>query len=130
MSFHSSPSHIALLVLVYYVVGWVVPAIPAYVGGRRLGVAHPEVALVPVVGPAVVVLHSIRRSGWLCLLALIPVAGLVFYVWLAWVVPGEHGRTRWWTLAFLLPGVSLVAYYAYAFTLPQPSGPRMALATE
>ena len=129
MSYSGSPWHIALLILFYYVVGSVVPAIPAYVGGRRLGVAHPWVAFVPVVGPVIVALRSIRRSGWLCLLGLIPLVGVVFYIWLAWVVPDEHGRTRWWTLAFLIPGVNLIAFYVYAFTLAQPSGPRIALAT-
>ena len=130
MSYPSSPWHIALFVIFYAVVGWVVPGIPAYVAGRRLGVAHPGVAFVPVVGPVVVVLHSIRRSGWLCLLGLVPVVSFVFFIWLAWVVPGDHRRTRWWTFAFLIPGVNLVAFYVYAFTLPQPNRPRMALATE
>ena len=130
MSYSSSPWHLALLILFYVVVGGIIPAIPAYVAGRRLGVGHPGVAFVPVVGPVIVALHTIRRSGWLCLLGLIPIASFFFFIWLAWIVPGEHGRTQWWTLAFLIPGVNLVAFYVYAFTLAQPSGPRIALATE
>lgn len=73
-------------------------------------------------------LHSIRRTGWLCLLGFVPLASFVFYIWLAWTVPGEHGRTQWWTLWFLLPGVNLIAFYAYAFTFPQPDGLRPAFA--
>jgi cytochrome bd-type quinol oxidase subunit 2 len=130
MGYPHSPLHIVLFVLFYVVVGWLVPSIPAFVVGRRTGVPYAGVAFVPVVGPLVVVLHSVRRSGWLCLLALIPIANVVFAIWLAWVVPGEHGRTRWWTLAFLLPGVNLIAFYAYALTFPRPSGPRLAFAAE
>jgi hypothetical protein len=130
MSYPSSPLHIVLFVLFYVVVGWLVPSIPAFVVGRRTGVAYAGVAFVPVVGPLVVVLHSIRRSGWLCLLTLIPIANFFFLIWLAWVVPEEHRRTHWWTLAFLMPGVNLIAFYVYAFTFSRPDASRVAFATE
>jgi hypothetical protein len=98
------------------ILGWILGSIPAFVIGRRLAVIHPGEAFIPAVGPSIVLLHSIRRSGWLCLLGLIPLVSLVFYIWLACVIPGEHGRTKWWILAFLIPGVNIVAYYVYAFT--------------
>ncbi|HZS30352.1 MAG TPA: hypothetical protein VFA37_03780 [Gaiellaceae bacterium] len=130
MGYPSSPTHIVLFVLFYIGVGLVVPGIPAFVVGRRTGVAYAGVAFVPLLGPLVVVLHSIRQTGWLCLLALIPLANFFFLIWLAWVVPGEHRRSQWWTLAFVLPGMNLVAFYVYAFTLPRPDGSRLAFATE
>jgi hypothetical protein len=111
------------------IAGWLLAAIPAFVIGDRLGVVHAGEAFIPVVGPYIFVLHSIRRSGWLCLLGLLPLVSLFFYIWLACVIPGEHGRTRWWILAFLIPGVNVVAYYAYAFTLEPRTAPPAALAT-
>ena len=82
-----------------------------------------------VVGPSIVLLHSIRRSGWLCLLGLIPFASLVFFIWLACVIPVDHGRSRWWILALLIPGVNVVAFYVYAFSLEPSSEPPAAYAT-
>jgi AhpC/TSA family len=106
--------HSALLF--WPILGWILGSIPAFVIGRRLGVIHPGEAFIPAVGSSIVLLHSIRRSGWLCLLGLIPLVSLVFFIWLACVIPGEHGRTKWWILGFLIPGVNIVAYYVYAFT--------------
>jgi uncharacterized membrane protein YhaH (DUF805 family) len=116
------------LLLVWPIVGWVLASIPAFVIGRRLSVVHAGEAFIPAVGPYIVLLHSIRRSGWLSLLGLIPFVSLVFYIWLACVIPGDHRRTRWWILPFLIPVVNFVAYYVYAFTLA-PSEPSPAFAT-
>ncbi len=105
-------------------------AIPAFVVGQRLGVIHSGEAFIPAVGPLIVILHSIRRSGWLCVLGLIPYFGVIFLIWLACVVPGTHARSRWWILPFLIPGVNIVAFFAYAFSLPSPSSTRPVLATQ
>ena len=105
-----------LLLLVLFYVGF---AVPAYVVGRRRGVSNPGIAFVPLIGPTLVILWSIGRSGWLCLLGLVPLVALVFDIWLAFVVPAEHGRTRWWALAFLTPLVQFAAFYVYAFTLQE-----------
>ncbi|HUZ14811.1 MAG TPA: hypothetical protein VMU72_01370 [Gaiellaceae bacterium] len=105
------------LLLFFPIAVWIVGSIPAYVVGSRLGVVHPGEAFIPVVGPYIVLLHSVKRSGWLCILGLIPLLSFVFYLWLILVIPTEHRRTAWWTLAFLIPGVNVVAYFAYAFTL-------------
>jgi hypothetical protein len=104
-----------LLVLVFFV-GL---AVPAYVVGRRRGVSNPGVAFIPFIGPTLVILWSIGRSGWLCILGLVPLVALVFDIWLAFVVPAGHGRTRWWALAFLIPLAQLAAFYVYAFTLQE-----------
>jgi hypothetical protein len=109
------------LIIFFPIIGWIVASIPAYVVGSRLGVVHPAEAFIPVVGPYIVLLHSVKRSGWLCILALIPIAALVFYIWLAFVIPIDHRRTSWWALAFLVPGVNVIAFFAYAFTL-EPDG--------
>jgi hypothetical protein len=105
------------LILLWPIIAWLLGAIPAFVIGQRLGVVHPGEAFIPIVGPYIVLLHSIKRSGWLCILGLIPFVSLFFYIWLICVIPVDHGRTKWWILAFLIPLVNVVAYYAYAFTL-------------
>jgi hypothetical protein len=105
---------VLLLALVVY---WVAPAVPAFVIGRRRGLTHAWVAFIPIVGPTIVILRSINHSGWLCILGLISPISLVFYIWLVFVVPRDHGRNRWWTLPFLIPLVNLVAFFFYAFTL-------------
>jgi hypothetical protein len=115
------PWEIILLLLL------VVPMIPAYVVAERRGVISPAVAFVPLVGPYIVILWSIDRSGWLCILGVIPLIAVVFGIWLAFVVPAEHGRTRWWALPFLIPLFQFVAFFAYAFTL-QPIRPQPGLA--
>lgn len=106
-------------VFIFLVAVYVAAVFPAFIIARRLDVAHPGEAFLPFVGANIVLLHSIRRSGWLCLIGLIPYVGIVFYIWLACVVPGAHGRSKWWILPFLIPGINLIAFYAYAFTLPQ-----------
>ena len=108
------PFELLLLVLFVVVLG-----VPAYVVGRRRGVSNPGLAFVPFIGPTLVILWSIGRSGWLCLLGLVPLVALVFDIWLAFVVPAEHGRTRWWALAFLIPLVQVASFYVYAFTLQE-----------
>jgi uncharacterized membrane protein YhaH (DUF805 family) len=105
------------LIILWPIAGWILGSIPAYVIGQRLGVVHSGEAFIPIVGPYIVLLHSIKRSGWLCILGLIPLVSLIFYIWLICVIPVDHGRTRWWILAFLIPLVNVIAYYVYAFTL-------------
>ena len=117
------PAHTLLLVF-FPIAAWILGSIPAYVIGSRLGVVHPAEAFIPIVGPYIVLLHSIKRSGWLCILGLIPIVSLVFAIWLAFVIPVDHGRTRWWALAFLIPLVNLFAFYVYAFTLDLYTRPR------
>jgi hypothetical protein len=110
------------LILLWPIIGWLLGSIPAFVIGQRLGVIHPGEAFIPIVGPYIVLLHSIKRSGWLCILGLIPFVSFFFYIWLICVIPVDHGRTRWWILAFLIPLVNVIAYYVYAFTLEPYSG--------
>jgi hypothetical protein len=113
----SSVAPAVTVLLIIPLAFWIFPAIPAFVIGRRLGLAHPGEAFIPLVGPSIVLLRSIDRSGWMSILGLIPYAGLIFFIWLACVIPGEHGRTKWWILPFLIPLVNFVAFYVYAFTL-------------
>jgi hypothetical protein len=68
----------------------------------------------------VVLFESIDKSGWLCLLVLIPtVGGLAIWVWTAIEVPVHHGRSRWWTAALIVPLVNIIPYWFYALTLPR-----------
>ena len=103
--------------VIFYVILIAIVGIPAYVVGERRRVASPGLAFVPLVGPYIPILRSIGRSGWMCLLAIIPLVNIVFGIWLAFTVPAEHGRTRWWGLAFIIPVLDFFAFYAYAFTL-------------
>jgi hypothetical protein len=105
-------------VLLIVVLLFVVLSVPAYVIGRRSGVRDAWVAFIPFVGSTIVLLWSIDRSGWMCLIGLIPLAGAVFSIWLLFAVPAHHGRTRWWGAAFFVP---LIGMYSYAFTLPDVS---------
>jgi hypothetical protein len=117
-----APDEIVLLVLVL-----VVLPIPAFVVGRRRRVKSPGIAFVPYVGAWIVILRSIGRSGWLAVLAVIPLVSWIFGIWAAFTVPSEHERTRWWALPFLIPGVNLVAFWVYAITLePTPAAPAAA----
>jgi len=90
-------------------------SIPAFVIGQRRGVSSPGVAFIPFVGPTIVMLWSMNRSGWMMLIGLIPLIGIIWSIWFAIEMPAYHGRTRWWAAAyFFLP---LIGYYLYAFTL-------------
>ena len=104
--------------LVVIVLLFVVLGIPSYVIGQRRGVEDAWVAFIPFVGPTIVLLWAIDRSGWLTLLGVIPLVNLVFSIWLFFSIPAHHGRTLWWGAAFFVP---LVGMYSYAFTLPQRS---------
>ena len=77
--------------------------VPAFVVGQRRGVEAPGIAFVPYVGAWIVILRSIGRSGWLAVLALIPIVALGLYIWAAFTVPAGHERTRWWALPFSSP---------------------------
>ena len=107
----------AVLAVLFIVALFLVIAVPAYVVGRRCGLNSPGVAFIPLVGPTIVILWSIQRSGWLSILGLIPLVTIIFHIWLVITVPGEHERTRWWALPFLIPLVNVIAFYVYAFTL-------------
>jgi len=102
--------------LVVVVLIYVLVAVPAYVIGQRRGVQDAWVAFVPLFGTTIVLLWSIERSGWLCLLGVVPLVNLVFSVWLLFSIPAHHGRTLWWGAAFFVP---LVGFYSYAFTLDE-----------
>lgn len=104
-------------VLLYIALGIIIPGIPAFIVGQRRGVESPGLAFVPFIGAVLVILWSIGRSGWMCLLQLIPLANFVFLIWLAFVVPQTHKRSGWWTLAFVIPLANIVAFYWYALTL-------------
>jgi hypothetical protein len=103
--------------IIILLVAWVGLSVPAYVVGQRRGVTSAGVAFVPIVGPWIVILWSIERSGWHVLLIAVPLVNVIFAVRVALAVPSEHGRTRWWALPFLIPNVNLVAQWIYAFTL-------------
>jgi hypothetical protein len=105
--------------LLIVVVAWVFTAIPAYVIASRRGVENAWVAFIPVLGATVAMLWSIDRSGWLCVLGVIPIVDIVFGIWLVFTMPAHHGRTRWWGLAMLVP---IIGAFAYAFTLDDVRG--------
>jgi uncharacterized membrane protein YhaH (DUF805 family) len=108
---------ISWVILLFYVWFFVLFPVPAFVVARRLDVRNAWVAFIPLVGPAIVLLWSIDRTGWMCLLAYIPFVGIGFWIWLVFVVPHAHGRPRWWALTFLIPVVNLAGFWVYAFTL-------------
>ena len=107
--------------LLFVAVEIVIGGIPSFVIGQRRGVESPGLAFVPVVGPILVLLWSIGRSGWLCVLALIPIANIVFWIWLAITVPQTHKRSGWWAVALIF--TSIIGLYFYAFTLEPESTP-------
>jgi formate hydrogenlyase subunit 3/multisubunit Na+/H+ antiporter MnhD subunit len=109
-------SAIVLLVLLLVLVGM---AVPAYVVGKRREVRDAWVAFIPLFGPTIVLLWSMDRSGWMCLIALIPIVGFFWSIWFAVELPAHHGRTRWWAAAFFF--LPLIGYYLYAFTLDDMS---------
>ena len=108
-----------IIVLLFFFLGL---SLPAYVVAKRRGVRAPGVAFVPFVGPWIVILWSIERSGWMFLLTLIPLVGLIFAIWAAFTIPSEHERTKWWALPFLIPGANFAAFWVYAFTM-RPTAP-------
>jgi hypothetical protein len=111
----------ALVALIYIVLAIVIPGIPSYVIGQRRGAETPGLAFVPAVGPVLVLLWSTGHSGWLCLLALIPLVNIAFWIWLAIVVPKTHGRSGWWSVGLIF--LSVIVIWFYAFTLDtRPEG--------
>jgi hypothetical protein len=64
-------------------------------------------------------LWSTNNSGWFALVAVIPIAGLAFLIWMAIALPSTHGRSKWWVPALIVPGVHLLGLWFYAFTLPK-----------
>jgi hypothetical protein len=111
---------VTLFVVCFLVVGWLLLATPFYILGRRRGVEHAWAAFLPIFGIPVVLFESIDKSGWLCLLVLIPtVGGLAIWVWTAIEVPIHHDRSRWWTAALIVPLVNIIPYWFYALTLPR-----------
>jgi uncharacterized membrane protein YhaH (DUF805 family) len=104
---------------VYLAVPWVVSSVPVFILGQRRRVDNAGVAFVPFIGPTIVMLWSIGRSGWLSLLAIVPLVNIVFSIWLLVTMPHEHGRTRWWALALIVP---LIGMLWYALTLDDARG--------
>ena len=109
----------AAAVLLVLILLFVLLPLPAYIVGRRRGVRDSWVAFIPVFGATIVLLWSINRSGWMSLIALIPLVGLFWTIWFAVTIPAEHGRTRWWAAAFIF--LPVLGYYLYAFTLADVS---------
>ncbi len=101
---------LVIVVLIFAILG-----VPAYVVGRRRGVAGAWVAFIPIAGPTMVLLWSMDEPGWLMILSLVPLVNVVFGLWMLFEMPFRHDRTRWWGVACMVP---LVGMYAYAFTLP------------
>jgi Family of unknown function (DUF5684) len=110
-----SGAALLLILLIFFVA---LP-LPAYVIGRRRGVRDAWVAFIPVFGATIVMLWSINRSGWMSLIALIPLVGFFWSIWFAVTIPADHGRTRWWAAAFFF--LPVIGYYLYAFTLADVS---------
>jgi hypothetical protein len=102
-------------VLLVLLILWIALSVPGYVVGQRRKVNHAGVAFVPFVGPTIVMLWSMDRSGWMCLIGAIPLVGFIWAIWFAISMPQHHGRTGWWALAFLF--LPVIGYYLYAFTL-------------
>jgi len=96
-----------------------IPGIPAYTLGKRRDVERPWIAFIPIFGYWIVLLQSTRNSGWLALLAVVPIASVAFVIWMAFALPAVHRRSSWWVLALIIPVVHLVGLWFYAFTLPR-----------
>jgi hypothetical protein len=110
------PTRVTLLVMVAALVALV--GTPAFVIARRRGMKNPWVAFIPLFGVWIVLCESMGRSGWLALLALVPMfGGLILILWTAIEIPAHHGRSGAWTLALIVPIVNIVGYWVYAFTL-------------
>jgi len=101
----------ALFVLVIITV---LGGIPAYVIGERSGVNNAWVAFIPLLGPTIVLLWSIRVGGWTAILAFVPLVNILFLLWVVFAVPRAHNRSGLWGLALLVPAIGM---HAYAFTL-------------
>lgn len=93
---------------------------PTYVIGERRGVKNPWAAFIPGIGPALVLLWSIGRSGWLILCSFVPIVNLIFGVWLLFTVPATHRRSSLWGFGLMVP---VVGVWAYAFTLDRFQSP-------
>ena len=99
----------------------IVFGVPAYVIGKRREVDRPWVAFVPIFGFWIVVLKSAGHNPWWAIVCALPVVGLLMWIWLAFDVPGAHGRSWAWVLALIVPGIGAIGYWFYAFTLPAPA---------
>ena len=113
------------MLIVFYVAALamaaLIPGIPGFVIAQRSGVSYPGLAFIPFVGLWIVLFETMRRSGWLGLLALIPSLGyLVVSIWAAIRVPQHHSRSQWWTAALILPLLNIFGYWVYALTLRAP----------
>jgi hypothetical protein len=94
---------------------------PFYLVAKRSGVEHPAIAFIPWFGAWIVLFETIRKSGWLALLVLVPYVGiLIVCIWTAVEVPKRHGRSQWWTAALVIPIVNILGYWVYALTLEPP----------
>ncbi len=111
-------------VLLIVLIALVVVPLPMYIVGSKRGVSYPWVAFIPVVGYTIVWLWSMDRSGWMTLISFVPIANLVFALWLAFGMPPHHGRTRWWGVALIL--LPWIGPLIYALTLDDVAGTAVA----
>jgi hypothetical protein len=100
----------AALLVILLVVLVAIP-LPAYVVGRRRGIRDAWVAFIPFFGATIVLLWSISRSGWMSLIAFIPLVGFFWSIDLvcsddsggAWTDTVVGGRVLLPAAARLLP---------------------------
>jgi hypothetical protein len=114
-----------------FIVAFIVllPGIPAYViGKRRREVGRPWLAFIPLFGAWIVLLQSTKHSGWIALVAVLPIASLAFGIWMAFELPSSHRRSNGWAFAMMIPGVGLLGLWIYAFTLPRSPAQVVAVA--
>jgi hypothetical protein len=105
----------AIEVLLVLAVLFVVFPFPIYLIGSRRGVSHSWVAFVPFVGATITWLWAIDKSGWMTVIAFIPLVNVIFGIWLCFAMPPHHGRTAWWGVPLLL--LPWVGTLWYALTL-------------
>ena len=97
---------VVVLAIIFVILPW-----PIYMIGKKRRVSHPWVAFIPIVGYSIVWLWSMDRSGWMTLIAFIPLVNIVFSIWLCFGMPPHHGRTRWWGVPLLfLPWLGTLIY--------------------
>jgi hypothetical protein len=88
--------------------------------GRKAKLKTPELAWIPIVGPAIVAFQTSKMHWWPWLLligTLIPVIGFIFSITFAvfaviwyWKMFEKIKRPGWWALLCLIPIVNFVLY--------------------
>ena len=78
----------------FYIIGYVVLAvIDAVVGTMVLALIYSLALLLPSLGVAIRRLHDTNRSGWWFLINLVPLVGMLVYLYFM-VSEGERGANR------------------------------------